>query len=113
MNFKLISWSNDDFSTDVKISVLSENQSSKDIQIIMPKNSVMKEHKAPFDITVQVLKGCIDFGIDDKRLRLNELDMIAVLANVPHSLMANEDSIIRLNLSKKDDVSRVSKILNL
>ena len=111
MSFKLISWSKDNFlNTDIKISVLSENQSSKDIQIIMPLNSVMKEHKAGFDITVQVLKGCIDFGIQDQILRLNELDMIAVAANIPHSLKANENSIIRLNLSKKDDVLRLNKL---
>lgn len=61
---------------------------------------------------VQVLSGKIEFSVGSDVQILNSLDMIALDANVPHALNALEDSIVRLSLSKNDDVSRVFKVLN-
>lgn len=91
--------------------VLHENQSAKEIQITMPKDSVMKEHLAPFDISVQVLKGQIWFKINEESVTLNALDMISVDAKILHSLGANEDSIVRLSLAKNDTAIRLNNIL--
>lgn len=106
-------WQELDFTNGLQISQMLLTQSAKEIRIVMPKNECMKEHKAPFPIMVQVLKGRIDFGISDKTYILNELDSINLDANIPHSLYGLEDSIIRLSLSLKDDTSRVENVAKL
>ncbi|EPM6894666.1 cupin domain-containing protein, partial [Campylobacter jejuni] len=53
---KITQWNKADFSPkEVKINVLIDDEHSKEIQILLAKDSVMKEHKAPFAIRVQVL----------------------------------------------------------
>lgn len=109
---QIMKWSREEFSPkEVKINVLIDNESGKEIQILMAKDSIMKEHKAPFAIHVQVLSGKIWFEVENKKLELNALDMISLAANVPHSLGGIQDSIIRLSLSKFDSIQRVSAVL--
>ncbi|MBK1971978.1 cupin domain-containing protein [Campylobacter sp. TTU-622] len=109
---KVTKWSRADFSPkEVKINILIDNESGKEIQILMAKDSIMKEHKAPFAIHVQVLSGKIWFEVENKKLELNALDMISLAANVSHSLGGIQDSIIRLSLSKFDSIQRVSAVL--
>ncbi|TEY01530.1 cupin domain-containing protein [Campylobacter sp. US33a] len=109
---KITNWSKAEFSpNEVKINVLIDNKSGKEIQILLAKGSIMKEHKAPFSIHVQVLSGKIIFEVENQKLELNTLDMISLNANVPHSLSALEDSIIRLSLNKFDKFQRVSAVL--
>ena len=107
----IVSWDNVDFGNDIDIKVLAQNSATKEIQITMPKDSTMKEHKAPFDINVQVLCGKIWFEIGQDRLEMNTLDMISVEGGVPHSLGGLENSIIRLSLSKQDSKERVDSVL--
>lgn len=83
----------------------------KEISIRLAKDAVMKEHKAPGAIMVHVLRGEIDFCVNDEVLNLKELDMVALDSNVSHSITALKDSIIRLSLSKNDSVSRVFGVL--
>ena len=71
----------------------------------------MKEHKAPGAIMVQVLSGKIDFGVGENNVILDALDMVTLEPNVIHALTALENSIVRLSLSKNDDVSRVFSVL--
>lgn len=109
---QIIKWSRAEFNLkEVKINVLIDNESGKEIQILMAKDSVMREHKVPFAIHVQVLSGKIWFEVENKKLELNALDMISLEANVPHSLGGIEDSIIRLSLNKFDSIQRVSAVL--
>lgn len=109
---QIIKWSDVKFEPkSVKIEVKAENDSTKEIEIIMAKDSIMKEHKAPFAIFVQVLSGEIDFDVSGTTHRLKSLDMISVGANIPHSLSAIKDSIVRLSLAKGDSVNRVSAVL--
>ena len=96
---------------EVKINVLAQNNASKEIQIAMGKNAEMKEHKAPFAISVQVLSGAIDFEVNGAVHKLEALDMIALEANIPHSLRALQDSIVRLSLAHADSISRVNAVL--
>ncbi|TQR29560.1 cupin [Campylobacter sp. MIT 99-7217] len=111
---QVISWKNENFTQkDISINVLAQNHSSKEIQIIMPKDSIMKEHIAPYDISVQLLQGELEFVVKDEKFLLKELDMICLEAKIPHSLKALQDSIVRLSLAKSDDVARVSKVLKL
>lgn len=97
----------------IKVDMLCENSSTKEIRIAMQDGSFMKEHSAPHEIMVQVLSGEIDFDLPNKgeKIRLKKLDMIALSAAEPHSLYAIKDSIIRLSISKLDSVSRVFGVL--
>ncbi|EAK9945859.1 hypothetical protein A0Y81_01895 [Campylobacter lari] len=66
----------------------------------------MKDHKAPFDITIQVLKGSIDFGVLNQKIVLKALDSISLKAHEIHNLLALEDS-----LYKQDSLERVESVL--
>ena len=90
--------------------VILETSFSKEIRILLKNGQTMKEHKAPYPIIVHILEGKIDFGIGDEIKLLQAGDIITLESNVYHDLTAKKDSIVRLTLSKLDDVSRVKKV---
>ena len=92
------------------ITVMLESDFSKEIRIAMKKGQQMKEHKTPYPIVVQILKGNIDFGVEGKIHTLKQDDIVALEGNIPHDLTANEESIIRLSLSKSDSANRVKNV---
>lgn len=109
---KITQWNKANFSPkEVKINVLIDDERGKEIQILLAKDSIMREHKAPFDIHVQVLSGKIWFEVQNQRIELNTLDMISLKADILHSLGGLEDSIVRLSLSKSDNIQRINTIL--
>ena len=111
--FEVISWGDVAFdSQEVKIKPITENNATKEIRILMPKDSIMKQHQAPFPISVQVLRGGIWFEVEGKSLTLKALDMITLQANIPHSLGGLQDSIVRLSLAKSDSIERVNAVLS-
>lgn len=99
------------FSEELVITKLIDDDFSKEIRIAMPKDSFMKEHKAPYAIRVQVLKGELDFGVEGEIIRLRELESLSLEANIAHDLKAIKDSIIRLSLHKNDSFDRVKAVL--
>ncbi|WP_430803614.1 MULTISPECIES: cupin domain-containing protein [unclassified Campylobacter] len=103
-------WKDEKFNG-VTVTKMHEMNGTKEIRINLEKGAVMKEHQAPGAISVQILKGQIEFGVNQESIELNELDMITLDANVPHSLTALQNSIVRLSLSKNDDISRVFSVL--
>ena len=105
-----IVWQNDVFNS-VTVAKLFDGPHSKEIRINLEKGAEMKEHKAPGAIMVQVLSGKIDFSVGENSVILDALDMVTLDPNIPHALIALENSIVRLSLSKNDDVSRVFKVL--
>jgi hypothetical protein len=106
-----IVWQNTVFDG-VTVAKLYDGATSKEIRINLQKGAEMNEHKAPGAIMVQVLRGKIDFSVGNDKVVLNELDMVTLEANIAHALVALEDSVVRLSLSKNDDVGRVFKVLN-
>jgi quercetin dioxygenase-like cupin family protein len=96
----------------VAIKVMMETETSKEIRILFRKGQLMKEHKAGFPITVCVHQGTITFGVNDEKHILKSGDLISLDPNVPHDLLANEDSIVRLTLSKSDNLDRVKKVID-
>ena len=95
------------FGSRVQIDKMLETPFSIEIRICMAKGNIMKEHTAQGAITVMVLAGNITMASGNDTLTLESGEMVYFDANVPHSLEAKEDSVIRLTLSKNDSVKRV------
>ena len=79
------------------VQVLLNTESSKEIRIAMKKDQVMKKHKTPFPIVVEIFEGRVAFGVNGVLHNLEKGDLVALEGNVPHDLLAMEDSIIRLS----------------
>ncbi|MBE7652274.1 cupin domain-containing protein [Tenacibaculum finnmarkense] len=92
------------------VSLLLDTGFSKEIRIVFKKGQVMEAHQAPFAIIVQVIKGCIDFGVDNEIKQLNAGDIISLKPQVVHDLTAVGESVVRLSLSKTDTVKRVENV---
>lgn len=92
------------------IQVLFESKSTKEIRIALKKGQIMKEHKTPFPIVVEIFSGKIDFGVNGSVQHLSSGSLITLEGNVLHDLTAIEDSIVRLSLSLNDKIERVEKI---
>ncbi len=92
------------------ISVLFESDFTKEIRIAFLENQVMKEHKTPFPIVVEIFDGEIEFGVNGETHTLKKGDIVTLDPSVPHDLKANAQSIVRLTLAKGDQVNRVEKV---
>lgn len=93
------------------IQVLLDTENGKEIRIAFKKDQVMKEHKTPFAIVVEIFEGCIDFGVNGEVHTLNGGDLISLSGGVPHDLTAVKDSIVRLSLNKGDSAKRVEDVV--
>jgi len=96
----------------VAITVLFETESTKEIRIAFKAGQFMKKHQTSFPITVELVDGVLDFGVNDTVHHLVKGDLVALDGGVPHDLLAKEDCIVRLTLSKQDAVSRVKSVIN-
>ncbi len=95
----------------VAISVLFETETTKEIRIVFKKGQLMKKHQTKFPITVQIVEGAIDFGVNDTTHNLVKGNIVALEGSVPHDLLAIKDSVVRLTLSKSDSVDRVQNVV--
>jgi len=95
------------------IKVLMETGFSKEIRIAFKEGQEMKEHKTNFPISVEMVLGDLDFGVNGEVLELSKGDLLALEASVPHNLKAKSDCIVRLSLTKNDDINRVKKVVGL
>jgi quercetin dioxygenase-like cupin family protein len=95
------------------ITVLFESSFSKEIRILLKENQLMKEHKTPYPIVVEVFEGTVDFGVQGEIHNLKKGDILTLEGNIPHDLKATSNCIIRLSLSKLDSVNRVKGVLKL
>ena len=94
----------------VNVSAMTETEFTKEIRLVFSKGHEMKEHQTKFPIIVQVLQGEIEFSVaDEGKFTLQQGDMIDLKGSVPHSLLANKDSIVRLTLAKLDEAYRVKQ----
>jgi len=63
------------------------------------QNAEMKTHQANGVISVQVLEGRINFTTEEKTVSLEKGQMIALHENIPHSVMALEETFFLLTLA--------------
>ena len=95
------------------ISILLETATSKEIRIVFAKDQYMKKHQTPFPITVEMVEGDLDFGVEDTVHRLVKGDILSLDGGVPHDLLAKSNCIVRLTLSKGDTLQRVEDVVRL
>lgn len=93
------------------ISVLLETPTSKEIRIVFAENQYMKKHQTPHAITVEMVEGNLDFGIEDTVHQLVKGDILSLDGGVPHDLLAKSKCIVRLTLSKADTLQRVEGVV--
>ncbi len=93
------------------ISVLYETETSKEIRIAFKQGQRMNEHQTRFPITVAMIDGELDFGVNGETLNLVPGDLLSLDGGVPHDLLATSDCIVRLTLSNADTVQRVLGVL--
>jgi quercetin dioxygenase-like cupin family protein len=87
-----------------------ETETGKEIRIAFKEGHVMKEHKTPFPIVVEVFEGSIEFGINGVIHNLQKGDLVALEGGVPHDLKALQTSTVRLSLNKADSAKRVDDV---
>ncbi len=68
------------------------------VLIGMHQNAELKRHKAYGNIHVQVLEGKINFCTEQQTVLLKKGQMIALRADIPHSVLALEDSFFLLTV---------------
>lgn len=68
------------------------------VLIGLHQNAKLKRHKASGNIHVQVLEGKINFKTEQQTVSLQKGQMIALKANIPHSVWALEDSFFLLTM---------------
>ena len=56
------------------------------------------EHKAPGEITVQCLEGCVKFTVDGRSQELTSGDMLYLEAAKPHAVEAVKDSSVLVTI---------------
>ena len=94
----------------VAVTVLGDDELSKEIRIAFKNGQVMDAHQAPYAISVMTVQGSIQFGVNGTMETLSAGDVINLGASVVHSLEATEDSVVRLTLNKNDQLSRVASV---
>lgn len=95
------------------ISILLETPTSKEIRIVFDNGQYMKKHQTPYPITVEMVEGDLDFGIEDTVHHLIKGDILSLEGGVPHDLLAKSKCIVRLSLSKADTLQRVEDVVRL
>ncbi len=96
----------------VAISVLFETETTKEIRIVFKAGQKMNKHQTKFPITVEMVDGDLNFGVNNEIHNLKKGDLVALDGGVPHDLLAKTDCIVRLTLSKLDSVERVKNVGN-
>lgn len=69
------------------------------VLVALHKNAEMSKHTADGMISVQVLEGQILFTAEEQSVEIRHGEMLALHENIPHSLLAKEETIFLLTLT--------------
>jgi quercetin dioxygenase-like cupin family protein len=72
------------------------------VRLVIPAGKDMANHTAPGDITVQCLKGAIDFTAGDRHYNLTPGRMLYLTAGTVHALHGVEDSVVLVTIVRGD-----------
>ncbi|PID95303.1 MAG: cupin [Bacteroidetes bacterium] len=93
------------------IRLMLETENTKEIRILMKKGQVMRKHQTAYPIVVHLIWGAIDFWVEGTTHALESGAILSLDRDVPHSLVAKEDSMVRLSLAKQDSLHRVTDVV--
>ncbi len=91
---KEITWA----TTDHNSITIFKSDNTTVVLIGMHQNAELKRHKAYGNIHVQVLEGKINFSIEQQTVSLKKGQMIALKADIPHSVQALDESFFLLTV---------------
>ena len=92
------------------ITVLYKSSATKEVRIAFKAAQTMAEHQTPYPISVMLVEGKLNFGVEGTVHHLTKGDILFLEGGIPHDLTAVEDSIVRLSLSTQDSVDRVKSV---
>lgn len=69
------------------------------VLVALHNGATMAEHSADGILSIQVLEGQIDFQVNGKHCTLAEGQMICLHPEIPHAVIAHEESIFLLTLA--------------
>jgi quercetin dioxygenase-like cupin family protein len=93
------------------IKVLFKSATTKEVRIAFKADQKMKEHQTPYPISVEMVDGNLDFGVNGTIHNLKKGDLLYLDGAIPHDLHAKTDAIVRLTLSTQDTVQRVENVI--
>ena len=68
------------------------------IRMVIPEGKTVAEHSVEGEITVQCLKGSVDFTHENETQTLTNGDWIYLNKKVSHALTANEETVLLLTI---------------
>ena len=77
---------------------LTKTKSMEIIRMVLPAGKTIPEHKVDGEITVQCLKGEVNFGVEGKNQTLTEGDFIYLNGGQKHDLYAVTDSVLLVTI---------------
>ena len=83
----------------VKINLRSFTDGMRIVLIALHKDAEMTKHTADGMISLQVLEGHLLFTTKEQSVELEKGQMLALHENVPHSVLAKEETIFLLTLT--------------
>ncbi len=81
-----------------RANILVKTDTIRVVLVTMLKDGELQEHSAPGPITVQVLKGAIDFTVGDESHVMEEGDLISLAPGVRHAVHGIEDGAFLLTI---------------
>lgn len=81
-----------------RANILVKTDTIRVVLVTMLKDGELQEHSAPGPITVQVLKGAVDFSVDDESHVMQQGDLISLAPGVRHAVRGVEDGAFLLTI---------------
>lgn len=77
---------------------LTKTDSIEIIRMVLPAGKKIAEHHVKGEISVQCLKGAVDFSINGQMKSLTEGDLVYLSGGEPHALSAVTDAVLLVTI---------------